>query len=207
MRTNRYRRVAGAGTMFVVSLVALSAMSMPRDREVTIPAGTRLVGTLRQSISTETTPVGSPVAIRTSEPFVVGDDRVPAGLMFRGEVTESKSGGRVSGAAALTIEFTQLDFDGREYPIEARPFRVVGKSETKNSVKKLIGGAVAGGVVGAIAGDTKKGVLVGTIVGGGAAVATEGGHIRLSAGQPLEIRLASPVRVMVRTTNAYPDAP
>ena len=207
MPANRLQGLARPAAMSLMLLGALSAMSMPRDREVMIPAGLRLVGTLRQTISTETTPIGAPVAIRTTQPFVVEDVRIPAGLVFRGEVVEARDGGRVSGRAALTLEFTQLSLEGREYQVTTRPFRVVGRSETKNSIKKLIGGAVAGGVVGAIAGDTKKGVLVGTVVGGGAAVASRGGHITLPAGQRIEIRLSDPVRVMVRTDNAYPDSP
>jgi len=84
-------------------------------------------------------------------------------------------------------------------------FRVTGKSETKNSLKKVIGGTVVGGVVGAGGGDTKTGLLLGAVVGTGVAVATKGGHITLPAGQAVEIRLAEPVSVTVRTTNAYPD--
>lgn len=205
MRLHRISGLAQPAALSILVLGTLAAMSAPRDREVMIPAGTRLVGALRQTISTETTPVGSRVAVRTTEPFVVDEVRIPAGMVFRGEVTESKGGGRVTGEAAVSLQFDRLILDGREYPIETRPFRVTGKSETKNSLKKLIGGAVAGGVVGAIAGDTKKGVLVGTVVGGGVAVATRGGHISLPAGQMIEIRLSEPVRVMVRTSNAYPQ--
>jgi NAD(P)-dependent dehydrogenase (short-subunit alcohol dehydrogenase family) len=62
----------------------------------------------------------------------------------------------------------------RRYQIVAEPFRVVGKSETKNSLKKVIGGTVAGGVVGAIAGNTSKGLLLGAVIGSGVAVATKG---------------------------------
>lgn len=205
MRMHRFSGLAQPAALSILVLGSLSAMALPPDREVMIPAGTRLVGALRQMVSTETTPVGSRVTIRTTEPFLVDEVRIPAGIVFRGQVTEAKGGGRVTGESAVSLRFDRLILDGREYPIVARDFRVTGTSETKNSLKKLIGGAVAGGVVGAIAGDTKKGVLVGSIVGGGVAVATKGGHITLPAGQMIEIRLSEPVRVTVRTTNAYPQ--
>ena len=205
MRMLRFHTIGRTIGLSAVAAVALSAMSSPADRRVTIPAGTRFVGTLRQTISTENTEVGTRVSVRTTEPVLVEDTRVPAGILLRGEVTEAKGGGRVRGESALSIRFTRLSLDGREYPIVVETFRVTGKSETKNSLKKVIGGTVVGGVVGAVAGDTKTGLLLGAVVGTGVAVATKGGHITLPAGQAVEIRLAEPVSVTVRTTNAYPD--
>src|SRR5688572_33485459 len=48
----------------------------------------------------------------------------------------------------------------RTYQVVSEPFEVRGKSESSNTLKKVIGGAVAGGVVGAVAGDASKGVLI-----------------------------------------------
>ncbi|HEU5217755.1 MAG TPA: hypothetical protein VFU23_03805 [Gemmatimonadales bacterium] len=191
----------------LAALVAtgLSGMATGRDLQVTLPAGTRLVGALRQTISTKNTPIGTHVALRTTESLVVNDVRLPVGMLVRGEVTEVRSGGRVSGESRLSIQFNQLNVDGREYPIVADLFRVQGKSETRNSLKKVIGGTVAGGVVGAIAGETKEGLLVGAVLGTGLAVATKGGNLTLPAGQKLEVRLVEPVVVTVRSTSAYPQ--
>jgi len=169
--------------------------------------GTQFLGTLRQTLSTRDHIVGNRVEVRTTEPFRVEDVNLPSGLSLRGEVTEAKDGGRVSGESVLSIRFTRLAVDGREYQIVAEPFRIVGKSETKNSLKKVIGGTVAGGVVGAIAGNTSKGLLLGAAIGSGVAVAvaTKGGHIMLPAGRQLAIRLAEPVVVTLRSpVTAYP---
>ena len=73
-----------------------------------------------------------------------------------------------------------------------------GKSESSNSLKKVIGGAVAGGVVGAVAGDVSKGVLIGAALGTGVAVATDGGNIILAQGQQIAVRLAEPVTIRPR---------
>jgi hypothetical protein len=192
--------------MFKIGLGALLASSLtaiPTERvvEVTIPAGTRLVGVLRQTISTETTPDGSRVTLRTEEPLMVENTRLPAGILVRGEVVEAEGGGRVSGSAEITLRFNRLLVEGRQYDIVTEPWKVTGKSESKSSLKKVIGGTVVGGVVGAIAGGTKEGLAIGALLGTGAAVASKGGNITLPAGQKLEVRLTEPVVVTVR----YPD--
>ena len=183
-RINGASRLRSLSRIFgLTALVAIagSGMSRPADSRVTIPAGTQFVGTLRQTLSTRDHIVGNRVEVRTTEPFRVEDVNLPS------------------------IRFTRLAVDGREYQIVAEPFRVVGKSETKNSLKKVIGGTVAGGVVGAIAGNTSKGLLLGAVIGSGVAVATKGGHITLPAGQQLAIRLAEPVVVTLRSpVTAYP---
>lgn len=191
-----------------VGALLISAFTVaPKDRvvELTLPAGTHLSGTLVQTISTETTPVGSRVTLRTDETTVVGNAKLPAGMLVKGEVTEARRGGRVKTPAQVSFRFTSLTIEGREYPITTEPWSVKGKSETKNSLKKVIGGTVIGGVVGAVAGETKEGLVLGALIGTGAAVATKGGNITLPAGQRVEVSLAEPVTVQVRYANLYPD--
>jgi hypothetical protein len=195
--------------IFKIGLGALLGLALPgipteRMVEVTIPAGTRFVGTLRQTISTETTPVGARATLRIDEPLEVEGGRLPAGMVVRGQVVEAKSGGRVSGSAEITLRFNRLLVEGQHYDIVAEPWQVTGKSESKSSLKKVIGGAVVGGVVGAIAGGTKEGLAIGALLGSGAAVASKGGNITLPAGQKLEVRLAEPVVVTVRSSNLIP---
>lgn len=166
--------------------------------EVTLPAGTRLVGVLNQRISTEDNRVGDRVEVRTTEPIRVGEGSVPAGLLLTGRVTELKRGGRVSGRAKVAFVITQLETEGRSYPIVTDPFVVRGKSETKNTLKKVVGGAVVGGVVGAVAGSAGKGVLIGSVLGTGVAVATTGGDIVLADQQQVALSLSQPVTLTLR---------
>jgi len=196
--------VLGAGAAAVVSMATLAAMASARlHREITIPADTRFVGGLRSAITTENASVGDAVEIRTTERIRLDDGTLlPAAMVLRGHVTESKDGGRVTGRAELAMRFDRLLVDGREYPIVTDVFRLEGKSETKNSAKKAIGGAVVGGVVGAITGNTKRGILIGAAAGTGVAIATKGGHIVLPAGQRIQVRLDEPVTVDIRSTVA-----
>jgi hypothetical protein len=162
-----------------------------------------MVGALRSAVSTKDNSVGDAVEIRTQEGIRLENGIVvPAGLILRGQVTKAEQGGRVRERAELVIRFDRLVVDGREYDIATDLFRVEGKSETKNSAKKTIGGAVVGGVIGAITGNTKRGILIGTAAGAGAAVATKGGHIVLPAGQRLQVRTAETVVVELRSTVA-----
>jgi len=168
----------------------------------TIPAGTRLMGALGQTVSTKENSVGQHVTLRTVEPLQLAGATVPEGIIIRGEVTHSKGGGRIAGAPELTIRFSNLEVDGRSYPISAEPFRVKGKSDATESVAEIAGGAVVGAIVGAVAGSAVKGAVVGAAAGTGVALITKGNQIVLPAGLKLRMRLSEPVSVAYQ-----PEAP
>ena len=180
-------------------LVIAGSGMMLANPDITLPAGTKLTGVLQEQISTKDNEAGDRVELRTTESFQVGDATVPAGLTLRGEVAEAKGGGRVSSRAKLAFRITQLEAEGRTYQVVTEPFEVRGRSESSNTLKKVVGGAVAGGVVGAVAGDTKKGVLIGAALGTGVAVATDGGNITLAKGQQIAVQLAEPVTITMRS--------
>ena len=196
-KANRFRFEMLA--MFAALAFPSTGMLHRANVEVTLPAGTRLVGVLRQTISTEDNRVGDRVEVQTTEPVRVGDGNVPAGLILSGRITEAKRGGRVSGRAKLAFTLTELETEGRTYSISTDPFAVHGKSETKNTLKKVVGGAVVGGVVGAVAGSAGKGILIGSVLGTGVAVATTGGDIVLVDKQQVSVSLAQPVTLQLRS--------
>jgi len=167
--------VAAAGALAATAATLTSSGT----KTATIPAGTLLGGALDRTISTERTDAGASVQLETTTPLRLSDDVIiPAGITIHGEVTHSEGGGRISGAPELTLRFSRLSLDGRDYRIAAEPWRVKGKSDTKESIAEIAGGAVVGGVIGAVAGS-----------------ATKGNQIVLPAGQRLRIRLAEPVTV------------
>lgn len=186
------------GGLVVVAAGILVATSRGTDEvELTIPAGTTIVAALETTVSTGQADVGDRVTLRIAEPVIVGDLAVPEGGTIGGEVTHAKGGGRIAGAPELTLRFTRLSVNGSDQPFVAEPFRVRGRSDAKESALQIGGGAVAGGVVGAIAGDVVKGAVVGAVIGTGVAIATEGDHIVLPAGQKLRVRVSEPVTVRV----------
>jgi hypothetical protein len=180
-------------------VIAGSGMMLARSSDITLPAGTSLVGVLQQKLSTKEHKAGDKVELRTTESFQVGNATVPDGLVLRGQIAEAKGGGRVSSRAKLSFRITELEAQGRTYQVVTDPFEVRGKSESSNTLKKVVGGAVVGGVVGAVAGDTKKGVLIGAALGTGVAVATDGGDIVIAEGQQITVRLAEPVTISLRS--------
>lgn len=192
----RRARFMGIG-LGIAAVAALTATLVARPaglRTVTVPAGTRFVVALRQTVSTATAEPGQLISLTTREPIRLTEDlTLPAGLPMRGEVTHAEGGGRIAGAPELTIRFTEMEVGGKTYRIVADPFRVRGRNDALQSVAEIGGGAVAGGVIGAIAGSAAKGAVIGGLVGTGVAVATKGDQIVLPAGQRLRIRLAEPV--------------
>lgn len=198
------RVIAAALILGSVGVVAATVVNRTRTVDVTIPAGTAIVGSLERTVTTDDAEVGDRVAIRTTAPLEIDQFiTLPAGIVLRGEVTQSRSGGRVRTAPKLTMQFTELEVEGREYLVEAEPFVVRGKSETSGSLKKIGIGAVAGAVVGVIAGGgsgAAKGAAAGAAIGTGVAVATDGKDLVLPAGQQLSVRLTEPV-----TVRYYPD--
>ena len=187
-------------------LILLAAATAPLVaatyvRNVTIPAGTMLVGKLMQPISTEKNHVGDRVEVKTVRSIHGTDGTVPSGVVLRGEIVESENAG-LTGRPKIAIRFTELRTSGETYPISTQTFELKGKSETKSAAKKTGIGAVAGGVIGAIAGSTGKGILIGAVLGTGYAVVTRGGHIGLAEGQRLEVELTDPVTVRVEDRTA-----
>lgn len=201
----RTKTLVGILSVAVVGVVAAAVVTkggVGATAEASIPAGTSLIAALEHTISTENGDVGQAVTLRTSEPLNLGKDTIPAGVVVRGEVTHTQGGGRIAGAPELTMRFTQMEVNGKDYPIAADPFRVRGKDDLPESIAEIGGGAVVGGVVGGIAGhgagDVAKGAVVGAVIGTGVAVATKGNQIVLPAGQKLRIRLADGVKVRYR---------
>jgi hypothetical protein len=154
------------------------------------------VAALQSTVSTKSSDVGQRISLITKAPIQLAEGAdLPEGASIQGQVTHSEGGGRIAGAPELTLRFTQLESEGRNYQIVAEPFRVRGKNDAVESVAEIGGGAVVGGVVGAIAGKTVEGAVIGAVLGTGVAVATKGNQIVLPAGTKLRVTIAEPVTV------------
>lgn len=200
--TGRSRWVLGALIVAAVGVVAAAVVSRSGTREVTIPAGTRVVAALRNTVSTERNDAGDRIDLITKAPIELAEGgSLPEGAEIEGQVTHSEGGGRIAGAPELTLRFTRLAIEGRAYPITAEPFRVRGKNDAVESAAEIGGGAVVGGVIGAVAGSAIKGAVVGAVLGTGVAVATKGNQIVLPAGQRLRITITQPLTVSYKPSS------
>jgi hypothetical protein len=200
--TSRSRWLLGALIVAAVGVVAAAVVSRSGTRKATIPAGTRVVAALRNTVSTERHHAGDRIELITRAPIELAEGgTLPEGAEIQGQVTHSEGGGRIAGAPELTLRFTELAIEGRAYPITAEPFRVKGKSDALESAAEIGGGAVVGGVIGAVAGSAVKGAVVGAVLGTGVAVATKGNQIVLPAGQRLRITISQPVTVNYKASS------
>lgn len=190
----KQRTLWAAGALALGGAGLLGSVTTGR-LDIRIPAGTEIVGTLQQAVSTKVNEEGDRITIRTEEPIQIGNATLPSGMLLTGEITRAKSGNRLGSAPSLTIRFDKLEVGGRDYVISTVPFRVKGKSSTSSTAKKVGGGAVVGGVIGAVAGSTVKGAVVGAVLGTGVAVATNGKELELPAGERLRVQLSESVTV------------
>jgi hypothetical protein len=184
-----------------VAVVAAVALGRSRGTHIaTIPAGTTLVATLDEAVSTEYARPGDVVRLHTIAPIRLdgGRTEIPSGVVVQGTVTESKSGGRIAGAPVLALRFTDVVVDGGRRSIDAEPYRVQGRNDLGKSAAQIGAGTVAGAILGRVVGGkggTAKGAVVGAAAGTGVAVATPGGQVVLPAGQTVRIHLDGPVTV------------
>jgi hypothetical protein len=124
---------------------------------------------------------------------------IPAGSRAIGYVTQVERGGKFKEQAKLAIRFQTIVLaDGTRLPISTAAVEREGDAKGNSSAAKVGGAAVAGTILGAILGGG-KGAAVGGLAGAGAgAAATQAGDrsvATLRAGEPITIRLLSPVTV------------
>jgi hypothetical protein len=152
------------------------------------------------TVTSEHARVEDRVEARVTRDVKVGDRvAIPAGARAIGFVTQVDRGGKFKEQAKLAIRFQTIVLaDGTRLPISTAPVEREGDSKTNASAAKVGGGAIAGTILGAILGGG-KGAAIGAAAGaGGGAAAVEASDrsvATLRAGEPITIRLLSPVTV------------
>jgi hypothetical protein len=152
------------------------------------------------TVSSDRARVEDRVEARVTRDVKVGDRvAIPAGSRAIGYVTQVDAGGKFKERAKLAIRFQTIVLaDGTRLPISTAPVEREGEGKGNSSAAKMGGGAVAGTILGAILGGG-KGAAIGGMAGAGAgAAAVEAGSrstATLRAGEPITVRLLSPVTV------------
>lgn len=125
---------------------------------------------------------------------------IPAGARALGTVSQVDRGGKFKEHGRIAIRFqTVVLADGTRLPISTDAVIREGSSPGNDTAKKMGGGAVAGTILGAIIGGGKGaaiGGMVGAGAGAGVAAAGDRSVATLHAGEPMTIRLLSPVTVV-----------
>ncbi|HEX9759800.1 MAG TPA: hypothetical protein VGA40_02720 [Candidatus Acidoferrales bacterium] len=161
--------------------------------DVTVPAGTRILVRMIDSVDSDTNKVGD--RFRASlEEDLTADGRVVArkGTDVYGRLVEVKEAGRIAGRSELRLQLTDILINQQLHPIVTGDYDIAGEGRGGESAKRIGAGAAVGAVVGAIAGGG-KGAAIGAGVGAAAGttiqVLTRGEQVRVPSETLLEFRI------------------
>jgi hypothetical protein len=153
-------------------------------------------------VSSERAKVEDRVDARVTRDVRVRDTVViPAGSRAIGSVVVVERGGKFKQTARLGIRFNTLVLaDGSRLPIQTETIFRDGAAPGNESAAKVGGGTVAGAILGAILGGGKGaaiGAAAGAGAGSGAVAAGDRSVATIRPGEPVTVRLTSPVTVTV----------
>lgn len=207
--------------LLVAILLAGGAGQGPRDLEPipaedvqpprVLPEGSVIPVSLIGQISTEHSQEGDNVYARTIFPVTVDNQVViPVGTHVQGRIVNAEQAGRVSGVAAMTINFHTLILqNGTSIPIygslggaggtanRSGEATVAGDTSTGQDVRVVGGRSATGATIGAVAGRSVRGTAIGAGVGAAVGITevllTRGDDLVLPPGTVLEIVLDAPL--------------
>lgn len=170
-------------------------------KKVTIPAGTRIL--IRMIDSIDTTKQKTGYRFTASLETNLQEENVvvaPRGTTVYGRLAQASSAGKMSGSSQLTLELTDIVINGTAYPLLTSTYEIKGKGEGKKTAGKIIGGAGLGALIGGIAGGgtgAAIGVLAGAAGGTALAASKKGEQLQIPSESLLEFRVEQPVRLPV----------
>ncbi|HTQ87173.1 MAG TPA: hypothetical protein VMI93_13240 [Candidatus Solibacter sp.] len=175
---------------------ALLAARRPQSSQVTIPAGTRILVRMRDSVDSSKNKTGDRFAGTLETDLVAGNTVVARrGSTVYGRLANANAAGRYKGSSQLTLELTDILINGRTYPLLTSTYEIKGKGEGKETTKKVLGGAGLGALIGGIAGGgtgAAIGAVSGAAVGTGVAASKKGEQLAIPSESLLEFRLQQP---------------
>lgn len=153
----------------------------------TIPAGSRILIKLTQTVSTASHKEGSSISAVLATGLAVGGTVVvPAGTKIHGKVLESR-GGRVVGGSRLVMTFTDLEIDSQLVPIVTD--QIGAEAGRGGTLKKVGAGALVGAAFGGSSGAGK-----GAAIGGALAIlGSRSNHIQIPPDYQVEVSLKQPL--------------
>ena len=181
----------------IATLVAGLATASPApQKKVTVPAGTRILIRMIDSIDTTKQKAGYRFTASLETNLQVDNVVVaPRGTTVYGQLISASSAGRFKGSSELTLELTDIVINGTSYPLLTSDYSVRGSGEGSKTAKKVVGGAGLGALIGGIAGGgtgAAIGVLAGAAGGTAIAASKKGQQLSIPSESLLEFRLEQP---------------
>lgn len=192
----------------------------PAKKTYTVPAGTKVLLTLRSAVNTKSAKPGDGVYLASAFPVVVGNRvMIPPGVYVQGVVDRVERAGHVKGRAQLDMHFTSIIFpNGTVVEIPGLVDSLPGAQKqqvkddgegtiqqdgdkTRNMGKVAEVAIPTGATVGSISGLDSGHPLAGGIAGLGAGLAaagvvalfTRGADVNIDAGTQVEMVLQRPL--------------
>ena len=163
---------------------------------VNVPAGTRLLVRMVDSVDSSKSKVGYRFTANLETNLQAQDVVVaPRGSKVYGRLANAKSAGRMSGGGELTLELTDIVIDGTAYPLLTSAYQVVSEGQGKKTAGRVAGGAGLGALIGGLAGGGRGAAIgagAGAAAGTGVSAATSGKQVTVPSESLLEFRLAQP---------------
>lgn len=193
------------GTIILLAVMTIAhpvmAASAAAKNRVTVPAGTRILIRMNDSVDSSKQKTGYRFTGSLETNLQASDMVVaPRGTTVHGRLAQASSAGRMKGSSQLTLELTDIVINGTAFPVLTSTYEIRGKGEGSQTAKKVVGGAGLGALIGGIAGGG-TGALIGLGAGlaGGTAVAAskKGEQLVIPSESLLEFRLGQPVSLPV----------
>jgi hypothetical protein len=188
----------------VVFTLAMTQLAFAqRSNQVTVPAGTRILIRMADSVDSSKQKAGHRFTATLEANLQAYDVMVaPRGTTVYGMLAQASSSGRFKGSSQLTLELTDIVINGTAHPLMTTDYEVKGKGEGGETTKKVLGGAGLGALIGGIAGGG-KGAGIGALVGlaGGTALSAtkKGEQVSVPSETLLEFRLEDPAELPIAT--------
>ena len=174
----------------------------PKPEPTVVPAGTELVVTIDQALSSKSSQAGQTFLASVAQPVTVeGKTAIPKGSSVSGTVLTAKEKGKIKGEGQLSITLKSITVRGQTYPLQTASLDSTVKGKGKRTAATTGGGAAAGALIGGIAGGG-KGAGIGALVGaaggliGGAATGNK--QIEIPAETALTFTLSNPLTLPPR---------
>ena len=190
-----------AKPLFVFIVLLATTLSAVAQKRVDVPAGTRLLIRMLDSVDSGKQQVGYRFTAGLETNLQVDDVVVaPGGTTVYGRLANAKKAGNMSGAGELTLELTDIVINGTSYPLLTSAFEVKSEGKGKKTTRRIVGGAGLGALIGGIAGGgtgAAIGVLAGAAAGTTVSAATKGKQVSIPSESLLEFRLEQPASLPV----------
>ena len=168
-------------------------------RAATLPAGTRLVVRMIDSVDSERNTVGQTFQASLDEPVLIdGETVIARGADVTLKLVDDVKSGKLTGQTILTMDLVSVKVDGRMVDINTQTVSEASSSRGKRTAKVVGGTAALGTIIGAVAGGGKGaaiGLGAGAATGTAVEAMTKGQRVRIPSETRLTFVVDTPVNL------------